>query len=75
MRELEDAIVMVARKYGINVLEDTVGFRTCSTPGCVIDEMRVKRLHVHRDVGHTACAGKNLYSLIDDIRVRVANRV
>ena len=71
----DHAIVMVARKYGINVLEDTVGFRTCSTPGCVIDEMRVKRLHVHRDIGHTACAGKNLYSLIDDIRVRVANRV
>ena len=72
---LEDAIVMVDRKYGINVLEDTIGFRTCSTSGCVIDEMRVKRLHVHRDVGHTACAGKNLYRLIDDIRVRVANRV
>jgi N-acetylmuramoyl-L-alanine amidase/Stage II sporulation protein len=75
---LEDAIVMVARKYGIDVREDTVWFRTCDVkkdPNCVIDERKVKKLHTHRDVWHTACAGKNLYSLLDDIRVRVANRV
>jgi N-acetylmuramoyl-L-alanine amidase/Stage II sporulation protein len=72
---LEDAIVMVARKYGIDVREDTVWFRTCSTSGCIIDEMKVKRLHVHRDVGHTACAGKYLYTLIDSLRDRVAGRV
>jgi hypothetical protein len=69
---------MVARQYGIDVREDTVGFRTCDAkknPNCIIDERSVTRLHVHRDVGHTACAGKHLYTLIDSLQDRVANRV
>lgn len=78
MTSLENLLVYLAQKYGINVEEDTTGFRVCSKSAdsdCVIETRYVKRLHGHRDVWYTSCPGKNLYSELDKMRSRVASRV
>lgn len=78
MTSLENLLVALAKKYGINVLEDTTGFRVCgkgASSDCIIETRYVKRLHGHRDVWYTSCPGKNLYSELDELRSRVASRV
>lgn len=75
---LKNFLVFLSKKYGINVLEDTTGFRECakgSPSTCLIDERPVKRLHAHRDVGYTSCPGANLYAMMDDLRSSVAQSV
>jgi peptidoglycan hydrolase-like amidase len=75
---LEDLLVHLAKKYWINVSENTTGFRVCgkdASSDCVIETRYVKRLHGHRDVWYTSCPGKNLYSELDGLRNRVASRV
>lgn len=75
---LENLLVYLAKKYGINVEEDTTGFRVCSkdaSSDCVIETRNIKRLHGHRDVWYTSCPGKNLYSELDNIRRYVSSKV
>ncbi len=75
---LEDILVYVAKKYGINVVDETTWFRKCDIkkfPSCVIDIESVLRLHSHRDVGYTACPWEHLYEYMDDIRLSVSRKV
>ena len=75
---LESVLITLAKKYGISVNEMTTGVRTCkswSASDCLFDENSVFRLHGHRDVGYTSCPGTKLYSLLPEIRAKVAESV
>jgi hypothetical protein len=73
---LEEAIVFFAKKYGVNILDTTIGVRACKLWwDCLFDENIVYRLHGHRDVGYTSCPGTNLYTLLDEIRTNLASRI
>lgn len=78
LASLENVLVYLAQKYGINVAEKTTWFRVCgknSPSDCVIETIKVNRLHAHRDVGYTSCPWVNLYSQLDWLRESVASKV
>lgn len=74
---LEDLLVILSKKYGINVTESTTGVRTCKNGSseCLFDESLIKRLHGHRDVGYTSCPGTNLYNTLWELRETIVSKV
>lgn len=60
---LKSAIDMAAKKYGINLNANVMGFRPCRTANCYpIQMVYTKALLGHKDVGITNCPGKNIYN-------------
>lgn len=75
---LVDISTYLAQKYGINVWEDTVGFRTCgkwSATDCLIDQVKVKKLDGHTGVWYTACPWKDLEDRLGALRTTVNSNV
>ncbi len=62
---LEEAITMVAKKYGITLSAQVPWVHVCNTATCSpLQLFTGSSLLGHRDIGVTACPGDNLYKLI-----------
>lgn len=73
---LIDAIEYVARKYGINVNEMDYGASLCkSGSSCTWHAVSTPRLIGHRDLAATSCPGRNIYSLLPEVRNTIVWKV
>ncbi len=70
------AITYVAKKYGIRVDEQWIWASLCSSSAdCIWHGISTPRLIGHRDLAATTCPGKNLYSLLGELRNTVVGNV
>ncbi len=70
------AIEYVARKYGINLDEQSTWASLCgSWVGCIWKSLSTHRLIGHRDLWATSCPGKDLYSHLPEFRDTIVWKV
>lgn len=65
---VENIIEYLSKKYGIDIHKTSVGHKTCSRSGCIIDDFAALNLTGHKEVGFTSCPGDNLFVRVEDIR-------
>ncbi|MBC7503973.1 N-acetylmuramoyl-L-alanine amidase [Candidatus Gracilibacteria bacterium] len=64
---IEQAISMMASKYGITLSENKKGVRKCMIASCYLfEEVTTKSLIGHQDIGHTSCPGAGIYQYIPE---------
>ena len=64
---IEQAISMMANKYGITLSENKKWVRKCTTASCeLFDVVTTKSLIWHQDIGHTGCPGVGIYQYIPE---------
>lgn len=65
---LEEAIMFVAKKYGITLSDKAPWVHLCNTATCSpLQIFTGSALLGHRDIGSTSCPGDNIHSLIPDL--------
>lgn len=66
---LKSIIKQLSLKYGIDLSKNSPSHKECKgTDTCLFNDSNTPNLVGHRDVGYTTCPGKNLYSLLPEIR-------
>lgn len=70
------AIEYVARKYGINVDETDYGASLCGkASSCTWHPVTTLRLIGHKDLAATSCPGRNIYSILPELRNTIVWKV
>lgn len=64
---LETAIDMVAKKYGITLNQNAIGFKKCGNNCYPLQKITTKSLLGHKDVWVTNCPWNNIHVLIPEI--------
>jgi hypothetical protein len=59
----------LSKKYGIDFSRTSFAHRECSSSkNCDVESYSTQNLIGHKDVGYTACPGKNFYALLPTLR-------
>lgn len=59
----------LSEKYGIDFSKTSFAHRECpSSKNCDVESYSTQNLIGHKDVGYTACPGKNFYALLPALR-------
>lgn len=73
---LQDAVIWLAQKYGIDVSESSIAAKLCkSGENCKWKLINTPNLIGHRDIWVTDCPGSNIFIKIPELRTLVASRV
>ncbi|MDD2516205.1 MAG: N-acetylmuramoyl-L-alanine amidase [Candidatus Gracilibacteria bacterium] len=66
---INNAIKFLSTKYGINISGSSMSHKEClANENCLMKDYNSQNLSGHKDVGYTACPGKNIYNELEDFR-------